>query len=327
MNIQGKRLARRGWLQWLSAMSLGFWLISASAQSPQTVRLVVGYSAGGPVDAAARLIAPALARELGQNVVVENRPGAAGALGGDAVSKSAPNALMFFFAASPTMTITPHVIKSMPFDPLKDLVPIAPILSYANVLVVNNDQPFKTVPELVAYAKANPGKVAYGSAGMGASNHLSGELFALRTGTQLTHVPYKGNAPAMTDVIGGQIQMMFDIVGGARGHIASGRVRPIAVTSKERNAGLPQVMSMKEAGIEDYDVGGWYALYGPPKMEPELIKRINEATRQALARDDVKTRLVELGYDLWVGPPSWVTERATRELALWGTVTKGIKFD
>ena len=194
-------------------------------------------------------------------------------------------------------------------------------------MVVNNDQPFKTVPELVAYAKANPGKVAYGSAGMGASNHLSGELFALRTGTQLTHVPYKGNAPAMTDVIGGQIQMMFDIVGGARGHIASGRVRPIAVTSKERNAGLPQVMSMKEAGIEDYDVGGWYALYGPPKMEPELIKRINEATRQALARDDVKARLVELGYDLWVGPPSWVTERATRELALWGTVTKGIKFD
>lgn len=327
MILKKTSLARRTWLTLASTLAMGLSWSNGWAQTSPTVRLVVGYSAGGPVDAAARLLAPALARELGQNVVVENRPGAAGALGGDAVAKSSPQAMMFFFAASPTMTITPHVIKSMPFDPLKDLVPIAPILSYANVLVVNNDQPFKTVPELVAYAKAHPGKVAYGSAGMGASNHLSGELFALRTGTQLTHVPYKGNAPAMTDVMGGQIQMMFDIVGGARGHIAAGRVRPMAVTSRERNAGLPQVVSMKEAGIEDYDVGGWYALYGPPRMEPELIKRINDATRQALSRDDVKARLIELGYDLWVGPPSLVTERATRELALWGTVTKGIKFD
>lgn len=327
MHLKKTCLARRLGLKFAAALTLGLSLGSGWAQTAPTVRLVVGYSAGGPVDAAARLLAPALARELGQNVVVENRPGAAGALGGDAVAKSAPQSMMFFFAASPTMTITPHVIKSMPFDPLKDLVPIAPILSYANVLVVNNDQPFKTVPELVAYAKAHPGKVAYGSAGMGASNHLSGELFALRTGTVLTHVPYKGNAPAMTDVIGGQIQMMFDIVGGARGHIAGGRVRPIAVTSRERNAGLPNVMSMKEAGIEDYDVGGWYALYGPTKMEPELIKRISDATRLALSRDDVKSRLIELGYDLWVGPPALVTERATRELALWGSVTKGIKFD
>ncbi len=327
MHLKKTCLARRLGLKFAAALTLGLSLGSGWAQTAPTVRLVVGYSAGGPVDAAARLLAPALARELGQNVVVENRPGAAGALGGDAVAKSSPQSMMFFFAASPTMTITPHVIKSMPFDPLKDLVPIAPILSYANVLVVNNDQPFKTVPELVAYAKAHPGKVAYGSAGMGASNHLSGELFALRTGTVLTHVPYKGNAPAMTDVIGGQIQMMFDIVGGARGHIAGGRVRPIAVTSRERNAGLPNVMSMKEAGIEDYDVGGWYALYGPTKMEPELIKRISDATRLALSRDDVKSRLIELGYDLWVGPPALVTERATRELALWGSVTKGIKFD
>ena len=300
--------------------------LAALAQpAGQTVRLVVGYAPGGPVDAAARLFAPALARELGQTVVVENKPGAGGAMGGDMVAKAAPNGLLLFFAASPTMTISPHILKTMAFDTAKDVTPIAPILSYANVLVVNKDQPFKTVPELVAYAKANPGKVAYGSAGMGASNHLSGELFALRTGTTLNHVPYKGNAPAMTDVIGGQINMMFDIIGSARNYVASNRVRAVAVTSRERNASMPDVPSMREVGIADYDVGGWYALYGPAKMPADLVARLNEATRKALAGDELKNKLIEQGYDIWTGSPQLVSERAARELALWGTVTKGIQ--
>jgi tripartite-type tricarboxylate transporter receptor subunit TctC len=291
----------------------------------QPIKLVVGYAAGGPVDAAARLFAPALGRELGQTVIVENRPGAGGAMGGDAVAKAPPNGLLLYFAASPTLTISPHILKSMPFDPAKDLTPVAPILSYANVLVINKDQPFKTMPELVVYAKANPGKVAYGSAGMGASNHLSGELLALRSGTTLTHVPYKGNAPAMTDVIGGQISMMFDIIGSARNYIAAGRVRPVAVTSRERNASLPDVPTMREVGIADFDVGGWYGLYGPAKLPAETVTRLNEATRKALAGDELKSKLVEQGYDLWTGSPQLLAERAARELALWATVTKGIQ--
>ncbi len=297
----------------------------AQAPSGQAVKLVVGYAAGGPVDAAARLFAPALARELGQTVIVENRPGAGGAMGGDAVAKAAPNGLLMYFAASPTLTISPHILKSMPFDPAKDLTPVAPILSYANVLVVNKEQPFKTVPELVAYAKANPGKVAYGSAGMGASNHLSGELFAVRTGTTLTHVPYKGNAPAMTDLIGGQINMMFDIIGSARNYIGAGRVRAVAVTSRERNASLPDVPTMREVGIPDYEVGGWYGLYGPAKLPADIVARYNEATRKALAGDELKNKLIEQGYDLWTGTPQMLSERAARELALWSTVTKGIQ--
>lgn len=300
-------------------------LAQAPAQPGQPIKLVVGYAAGGPVDAAARLFAPALARELGQPVIVENRPGAGGAMGGDAVAKAAPNGLLLFFAASPTITISPHILKAMPFDPARDLTPVAPILSYANVLVVNKDQPFKTVPELVAYARANPGKLAYGSAGMGASNHLSGELFALRTGTTLTHVPYKGNAPAMTDVIGGQINMMFDIIGSARNYIGAGRVRAVAVTSRERNASLPEVPSMREAGIADYEVGGWYGLYGPAKLPAEIVARYHEATRKALAGDELKNKLIEQGYDLWTGSPQTLAERAARELALWATVTKGIQ--
>jgi tripartite-type tricarboxylate transporter receptor subunit TctC len=300
-------------------------LAQAPAPSGQVIKLVVGYAAGGPVDAAARLFAPALARELGQPVVVDNRPGAGGAMGGDSVAKAAPNGLLFFFAASPTITISPHILKSMPFDPAKDLTAVAPILSYYNVLVANKSQPFKTVPELVSYAKGNPGKVSYGSAGMGASNHLSGELFALRTGTQLVHVPYKGNAPAMTDVIGGQISMMFDIIGSARNYIGSGRVQAMAVTSRDRNPSLPDVPTMRELGIADYEVGGWYGLYGPAKLPADIVARVGEATRKALAHDDLKNKLIEQGYELWTGTPQMLTERAARELALWATVTKGIQ--
>lgn len=295
--------------------------------SSQPIRLVVGYAAGGPVDATARLFAPALSKELGQPVVVENRPGAAGSMGGDAVAKAAPNGLLLYFGASPTLTISPHILKSMPFDVSKDLTAIAPLVSYTNVLVINKDQPFKTLPELVAYARANPGKLAYGSAGMGASNHLSGELFALRAGIKLTHVPYKGNAPAMTDVIGGQLSMMFDIIGSARNYISTQRVRPLAVTSRERNASLPEVPTMMESGIADYDVGGWYGLYGPARLAPELVGRLNEATRRALAQDELKAKLIEQGYDLWTGSPQLLAERAARDLALWGTVAKGIQVE
>jgi tripartite-type tricarboxylate transporter receptor subunit TctC len=296
----------------------------ANPPPTQVIKLIVGYAAGGPVDTTARLFAPHFARELGQTVVVENRPGAAGALGGDLVAKSAPNAGLLFFTASPTMTITPHLLKAMPFDPVKDVTAIAPIVSYTNVLVVNKDQPFKTVPELVAYAKANPGKVAYGSAGIGASNHLSGELLALRTGTDMTHVPYKGNAPAMTDVIGGQINMMFDILSTARGYIASGRVRAVAVTSRDRNASMPDVPSMREAGVPDYEVGGWFGIYGPARLPAEVVARYNAATARALANDELKAKLIDQGYDVWTGSPQMLAERAVKELALWGPVTKGI---
>ncbi|MGE4375828.1 MAG: Bug family tripartite tricarboxylate transporter substrate binding protein [Burkholderiaceae bacterium] len=297
---------------------------TAASANKQPIKLLIGYAPGGPVDAAARLFAPYFAQALGQTVLVDNKPGAGGVLAGDAVAKSAPNGTTLFFAGSPTMTISPHILGTLPFDPAKDLVPIAPILSYANVLVVNKDLPFRSVPALVAYAKAHPGQLSYGSAGIGSSNHLSGELFAARTGTQLTHVPYKGNAPAMTDVIGGQISMMFDIIGSARNYIASGRVRPLAVTSRERNASLPQVPSMQEAGIADYDVGGWIGLYGPAKMPAELVARYSEAARRALAQDELRRKLVEQGYDVWSGSAQALAERAARDFRLWGSVAKGI---
>lgn len=318
------QLSRRAWLGALCMTLLG----AAQAQSPaSSVKLIVGYAAGGPVDAAARVFAPVFSRELGQPVIVENRVGAGGAVAGQTVVKSSPNGTELFFAASPTMTISPHVLKAMTFDPLKDLTPLAPILSYANVLVINQNQPFKTLPELVAFAKANPGQLAYGSAGMGASNHLSGELFARRAGITMTHVPYKGNAPAMTDVMGGQIQMMFDIVGGAKSYIDGGKVRPLAVTSKERNPALPQLPSMTELGVRDYDVGGWYGLYGPLGMAADLNQRIAAATSRALQDAELRKRWIDQGYVIWNGKASDLADRMRREHALWAEVTKGMTFE
>jgi tripartite-type tricarboxylate transporter receptor subunit TctC len=329
MNPFKHLLARRGLVSALCAALAG--LGGASWAQTQgagpTVKLIVGYAAGGPVDASARVFAPVLSRELGQPVVVENRPGAGGALAGNSVVKAAPNGLELFFAASPTMTISPHVLKAMTFDPLKDLAPLAPILSYANVLVINQNQPFKTLPELVAHAKANPGKLAYGSAGMGASNHLSGELFARRAGISMTHVPYKGNAPAMTDVMGGQIQLMFDIVGGAKAYIDGGKVRALAVTSKDRNPAFPQLPSMAELGIRDYDVGGWYGLYGPLGMSGEVSQKITAATARALQDAELNKRWVDQGYVIWNAKPADLAERMRREHALWAEVTKGMTFE
>jgi tripartite-type tricarboxylate transporter receptor subunit TctC len=297
----------------------------AQTSNAPPLKLIVGYAAGGPVDGSARILAPYLSRALdGQTVLVENRPGAGGALGGDLVAKGAGNAPQLYFAASPAITITPHLLKAMPFDPVRDLTPIAPLVAYVNVLVVNKDAPFKSIPELLTFAKANPGKISYGSSGVGASNHLSGELLALRTGTDLTHVPYKGNAPAMSDLIGGQISMMFDIVHTARPHIASGAVRPLAVTSTTRNAALPHVPTMRESGVADYDVAGWFAVFASPKIAAADAARYTEAFRKILLLDEVKAKLVEGGYDVWSGTPSNVADRLAKELALWGVVTKNI---
>jgi len=304
--------------------------LSAAAQDAQPLRLLVGYSAGGPVDQGARLFGQALSRELGSPVVVENKAGANATLAGSEVVRSKPDGLTLWFTASPTITISPNVMGKMPFDPAKDLTPVAPVLSYYNVLVVNNAEPYRTAQELVAYAKANPGKLSYGSAGVGGSNHLGTLLFARRSGIEMNHIPYKGNAPAMTDVIGGQLNMMMDIVSTASAYIHSGKVRAIAVTSPQRNASLPDVPALAESGIEGlkgFDVGGWYGVYGPKGMAPELVARLNKAINAALAQPELRKRFKELGYDEWTGAPQKLAERAAKERAMWATVTQGITVD
>ncbi|NLD70031.1 MAG: tripartite tricarboxylate transporter substrate binding protein [Limnobacter sp.] len=297
------------------------------AQAQQPVRLLVGYNAGGPVDSAARLIAPVLGKELGTNVIVENRPGANATIAGSAVVNAPPDGTLLFFAASPTITISPNVMRKMAFDPASDLAPLAPILSYDNVLVVNKDTPYETVQDLVGAARDKPGTLTYGSAGIGGSNHLSGELFAAQAGIKLNHIPYKGNAPAMTDVIGGQLTMMFDIVANAIPHIASERVRAVAVTSSQRNRSLPDVPTMRESGLPDFEVTGWFGLYGPATMPADMVARFNQAMQRALSQPDLAATLKDRGYDLWIGEPALLVERAAQERAMWATVTKDITID
>ena len=312
----------------LAAFALAALSPLALAQAPAaSVRLLVGYAAGGPVDAMARIFAPALSRELGATVIVENKPGASGALAGELTSTAAADGATFWFAASPTVTIVPHIQKKLKFDAMRDLTPVAPLLTYANVLVVPQSSPLKSVADLLSQAKANPGKVFYGSAGVGASNHLSGELLAHQANVQLTHVPYKGNAPAMNDVIGGQLQMMFDIVGGAQKFITGGQVRALAVTSATRNPMLPDVPTMREAGMPGYEVVGWMAIYGPPRLPAAATDRMADATRKVLATADFQQRLAALGYSPWSGPAAELVAQATKERAMWGTVTKGIEID
>lgn len=302
----------------------------ASAQQqqlPPLIKLVVGYSAGGPVDGAARLLAPALGQELGTQVIVDNRPGASGSVGGDAVAKAAPDGALLFFGASPTITINPNIQRKMPFDPMKDLTPIAPLVDYTNVLVVNKDLPVHSVAELLAYAKARPGKVFYGSAGIGASNHLSGALLEKMAGVQLTHVPYKGSAPALADVMGGTVTMMFDIIATSRPFIQSGKIRALAVTSRQRNRMLPEVPTMIESGVAGYDVGGWFGLYGPARMDPALVARLNAAAHKALAREDIAHRLREQGYEVWSGGADLLAAKGQADRRLWATAAQGIEAE
>jgi tripartite-type tricarboxylate transporter receptor subunit TctC len=301
--------------------------VFAQQPLPPLIKLVVGYSAGGPVDGAARLLAPALGQELGTQVIVDNRPGAAGSLGGNAVAKAPPDGAMLFFGASPTITINPNVQRSMPFDPMKDLTPLAPLVDYTNVLVVNNDLPVRTVGELLAYAKAKPGKLFYGSAGVGASNHLSGALLEKMSGVQLTHVPYKGSAPALADVMAGTVPMMFDIIATSRPFIQSGKLRALAVTSRQRNRMLPDVPTMIESGVPGYDVGGWFGLYGPARMDAALVARVNAAAQKMLAREDIAHRLREQGYDVWSGAPEVLATKGVSDRKLWASASKGIEAE
>jgi len=301
--------------------------LAQQAQMPTLVKLVVGYTPGGPVDGAARLLAPALAQALGTQVIVENRPGAGGSMGGDVVAKAVPDGATLFFGASPTITINPNVQRKMPFDPMKDLTPIAPLVAYTNVLVVNKDLPVRSVAELLAYAKAHPQKVFYGSAGVGSSNHLSGALLEKMTGAPMAHVAYKGSAPALSDVMGGTLAMMFDIIATSRPFIESGKVRALAVTSRQRNRMLPEVPTMIESGVADFDVGGWFGLYGPARMDPALVARINAAAVKVLAGEAVAARLLDQGYEVWSGPPAALDHKGQSDRKLWATVSKGIEAE
>jgi tripartite-type tricarboxylate transporter receptor subunit TctC len=301
---------------------------SLLAQAPwpqKPVKLVVPFSAGGPSDVLARAFAKQLGDALGQPVVVDNRTGAGGAIGIDVVAKSPPDGYTLGFAHTGTTAINPHVMVKHPYDPLADIVPITPIVSYANVLVVNAAVPARTVAEFVQWAKANPSSANFASGGNGATNHLSGELLKVLTGAPLTHVPYKGNGPAMTDVLAGNVSAMFDIPVTVLPQLKTGRIRPLAILSSRRSSVLPDVPTMREAGYHGFEEAGsdlWFGLVGPANLPAPLVERIYSETIKVLATPAIRETMKTMGYEPWNMPPAEFRTFIRNDYAKWGKVVQ-----
>ena len=300
----------------------------AMAQNPaqwptKAVRFITAFPVGGSSDQVARIVAERLTSILGQQIIIDNRSGGNGVAGTALAAAAAPDGYSFLVVFDSHAT-NPSLQKGIPYDTAKAFTPVMLFASSPYALAVAPTSPYRSLADLIAAAKAKPGELTLGSSGVGSRGHLAMALLEQRAGFRITQVPYRGPAQAMTDVIGGQITMMFDIIGTGRNYIHSGKVRAIAVTSRERNASLPDTPTMREMGIADYEVGGWYGLFGPLKLAPEFVARVNEATRKALAAEELKNKLIEQGYDLWTGSPQLLSERTARELALWGTVAKNV---
>jgi tripartite-type tricarboxylate transporter receptor subunit TctC len=267
------------------------------------VRILVGYAPGGSVDMVARLMAQKLTASFGQPVLVENRPGAASNIAGDITAKSPPDGYTLLISGGGALSTNAAIYAKMPYDPLKDLGPIALLVHQGNVLIVNPSLPPRSVKEFIALAQSRPGKLNYGTGGNGSNQHLATELFTMMAGLKLVHVPYKGGAPAMTDLVGGQIEFMFQTIPEAIQHIKSARVRALGVTGLKRSAALPDVPTIDEAGLPGYSYEGFIGLVGPAGMPKEIVARLGSEVAKALASGDVQARLLELGLESGSGTP------------------------
>jgi tripartite-type tricarboxylate transporter receptor subunit TctC len=259
------------------------------------VRVIVPYVAGGAADIFGRTLAQKLGDALKQPFIVENRGGANGGIGTDLVAKSAPDGYTLLATASGPITVNPVLYRKVPYDPIRDFAPIAQCTVYQYVLVTLATSPYKTIADIVDAAHAKPGVLSYGSTGVGGGNHLAGELFALATGTQLIHVPYKGSAAALADLLGGQLSFMFDTVITSVPHIRSGKLRAFAVSSAKHASSLPQVPTMEEAGIKGFDISQWQGFLAPAGTPKEIVARLNAQIVQALNSPDVRDRLATKG--------------------------------
>ena len=287
----------------LSALVVSALCLSASPPSQaqpanfptKPIHFIVPYVAGGTTDLVARTVGQKVAEKLGQPVVVENRGGAGGNVGMNEVAKAAPDGYTIGFGAISTNALNPHVYKTMSFDPRKDFAGIS-MLGYSTiVLEVAAETPVKTVSELVAYAKKAPG-LSYATAGAGTSMHLSGVLFAQMTQTDLTHVAYKGSPPAINDLLGGHVKVMFDNLPASLPHIQSGKLRALAVAGSSRSPSLPDVPTIAEAGLKGYAVEPWFGVFGPGGMPPAVVQKLNQAFVEALALPEVKDKLLRAGF-------------------------------
>lgn len=306
----------------LACSTLGASAVRAQAWPAKPIRYVVPFPAGGTTDILARIIAPKLGAALGTTIVVDNRPGAGGVLGSDLVAKSAPDGYTILGSTISTHAINPALNPRMPYNAARDFVGVTLIGSVANAIIVPANSPFKTLKDLIDYGRANPGKLSFSSAGNGTSQHMSGEMFKLMAKIFAVHIPYRGSAPAIQDVIGGQISMGFDTIVVAAPHIKAGTVRALAVTSAKRVKGFESIPTIAESGVPGFDVASWQAVHAPAGTPPEIVARIASEIAKILEQPDVRVRLDALGLEPSGMPPTQFAAFNRDELAKWAKVVK-----
>jgi tripartite-type tricarboxylate transporter receptor subunit TctC len=293
------------------------------------IRLIVGFPPGGGVDIIARSISQRLGEKLGQPIIVENRPGAGGNIAAEQVAHATPDGLTLLVSAVSSLAISASLYKKPRYDLLRDLLPVAVVASVPNVLVVNPTVKANNVSELIALAKANPGKINFGSAGSGTTVHFAGELFKSMADVDIVHVPYKGAAPAMNDLLGGQVQIMFDFLSAASQQIKSGRLRALGVTSAKRSALLPNVPTIAEAGLPGYEVLGSFGVFAPAGTSMEIVQRLNHAIRDVVNLTDVKEQLVLYAATPEYETPEELALTLKAEVAKWARIVEktGVRLD
>lgn len=312
-------------LRYSTASALALLTLAGLAQAQgypnRPVRFVVPFAAGGSTDMVARALGPKLNEIFGQTFIVDNRPGGGTVIGTEAVARSPADGYTLLVVPAP-FTINPSLLSKLPYDPLNDFTPITLINTTPLVVVVNPSVPARNIKELVALAKTRPGTLNFGSSGTGGSNHLAGELFNAMAGVKMIHVPYKGNAPALTDLVGGHVDLLFNGLTSAYPLIKSNRLRPLAVTSIKRSAVLPDMPTLDESGLKGFEAVAWNGLAGPAKTPPEAVEKLSGAIRKVLANPDMRERLKSEGSDPVGSTPAEFAKFLRDEIAKWAKVIK-----
>jgi tripartite-type tricarboxylate transporter receptor subunit TctC len=315
-------MTRRLALLLLLAMPVVPSIALAQAWPSKPIKWVVPFAPGGTTDILARTVGEKLGAALGQPVIVENRPGAGGGVGAEFVAKSPPDGYTLVGGTISTHAINASLYKSLPYDPVRDFVPITLIARLPNLLVVNPNVPAKNVAELVALMKANPGKYTFASSGNGTSQHLSGELFKSIAGVDMQHVPYKGSPPALQDVVGGQVTMTFDNITTALPLAKAGNLRALAVTTAQRSAVAPEIPTMAEAGLAGYEIGSWQGVFAPAGTPPEIVRRLNTEIVRILKSPEIRDKLTALGAEPVGNTVDEFSAMVKSEVVKWGDVVK-----
>jgi len=317
---------RRRFGAWLMCATLAVVALSAPACAAdypnRPITLVVAFTPGGPSDVLARIVGKQMEQLLGEPIIIENRPGAGGNIAAESVARAAPDGYTLLMGNNSILATNESLYKKLNYNPQKDFAPIALIGTQANILVVNTDVPANSLKELIALAKAQPGKLNFASSGYGAAAHLAGELFKAEAKIDIVHVPYKGAAPALQDLIGGHNQLMFATAASVLGHIKGGKVRAIAVTTLKRTQAMPDLPTMDEAGLPGFEASTWHGLVAPAGTPPDVIAKLHDATAKALKDPGVQASLARLGVDIVGSTPDEFKTYIAAEVPKWAAIVK-----